>query len=134
MRSLEEELKVTLMRQALLNSCNPKVASGGVKVRTWRKWSAEESHFCVSQTAGGSSNMGEWQVWDPFNTVMGKEMSQLVQQEVREAAEDKRASRIAVMKNMAWTSVIRQWSGNSAFEDTATSHQVLDPNKLFTEL
>ncbi|RXN33229.1 reverse transcriptase [Labeo rohita] len=100
--SLSEEFMVSRARKVLLyrKSADTKVSSAGIKVRTGRKWSAQEAVNQAETRLRHSVLVGSV----AFDKAQGKDRCQLVQEEIRAGVEERRMSTIVGMRQQgAWT-------------------------------
>uniref|UniRef100_A0A3B1JAJ2 Reverse transcriptase domain-containing protein n=1 Tax=Astyanax mexicanus TaxID=7994 RepID=A0A3B1JAJ2_ASTMX len=115
LRSLEEEFKVTRAREVMMyrDSSDPKVAQAGVRVKTGRKWVADEAvlqaesrirhRALVGAVTRGRAGLGTFST-PQYEKVKGKERHRLVQEEVRAEVEERRISRaVGLRQQGAWT-------------------------------
>ncbi|KAK0148843.1 hypothetical protein N1851_010754 [Merluccius polli] len=113
--SLNEEFKVGRAREVLQyrESQDPKVSQAGIEVRTGRRWRAAEAvdvaesrlrhRALVGTVTNGRAGLGS-STTPRYNKAQGKDRRSLVQQEVRAAVEEERASRMVGMRQQgAWT-------------------------------
>ncbi|XP_028310814.1 uncharacterized protein LOC114468234 [Gouania willdenowi] len=113
-KSLEEEFKVTRAREVVQyrDSRDPKVAKAGIKVRTGRKWRAENAvqeaearlrqRSLVGVVTRSRAGLGSFPT--PQTNTSGKEGRRLFQEEVRAAVEESRTIKAVGMKQQgAWT-------------------------------
>ncbi|XP_067284127.1 uncharacterized protein [Pseudorasbora parva] len=112
---LSEEFKVGRAREVLQyrESLDPMVSQAGIEVRTGRKWRAvaavdeAESRLrhrsLIGAVTHGRAGLGSGTT-PRYNKAQGKDRRALVQQEVRVAVEEERASRMVGMRQQgAWT-------------------------------
>ncbi|XP_067280778.1 uncharacterized protein [Pseudorasbora parva] len=112
---LSEEFKVGRAREVLQyrESLDPMVFQAGIEVRTGRKWRAvaavdeAESRLrhrsLIGAVTHGRAGLGSGTT-PRYNKAQGKDRRALVQQEVRVAVEEERASRMVGMRQQgAWT-------------------------------
>lgn len=117
--SLDEEFRVSRTREAMMyrDSKDSRVAAAGIKVRTGRKWKAQEGlevaesrlrhRALVGTVAMGRAGLGA--IPQPcYRKARGKDKRQLVLKEVRAGMEEERTGRMVGMQQQgAWT----RWEG-----------------------
>ncbi|XP_024141063.1 uncharacterized protein LOC112154399 [Oryzias melastigma] len=112
---LSEEFKVTRARELMMyrDSSDKKVSSAGIRVKTGRKWKAQEAvnraearlqhSVLVGNIAVGRAGLGRF-VKPSYNKARGRERRQMVQDEIRaEVEEERRIKMVAMYQQGAWT-------------------------------
>nr|XP_061785060.1 uncharacterized protein LOC133576095 [Nerophis lumbriciformis] len=135
---LTEEFKVTRAREVFLyrDSSDTRVSSAGIKVRTGRKWKAQEAvdqaearlrhGVLVGAVAVGRAGLGS-HTRPRYDKAQGRERRLMVQGEIRaEVEEERRSKTVAMRQQGAWTN----WDHASTRKITWTELWKSEPARL----